>query len=242
METTLLKSRDGRRPGFTLTELLIVISIIAVLAAIATGLVRNGLSRADSAKAMSHLRQCGVILVTKAQESHNRLSLFSGGGSGGFDERAYNIVRAYFGNPPGTWNNQLQNRADLMHWNPKKLAPANFHWDCYAVNFTNVPEFGVQWRVDNGRPDGSNGRILSVPSVDRPQAYPLLLDSSTSLGKEIFRVGLVDTEQPGLRNQGKANAFFLDGSARLLDKAGLRAAGFSRAYDNSVSPPKLINL
>lgn len=235
-------SKPRRSAGFTLVELLVVIMIIVVLAVITTGFIKRGMSRAESATAMSNLRQCGTILITRALEKNNRLSLFSGGASGSFDERTYNIIRDYFGNPKGTWNNQLQNRADLMHWNPKKLPPANFHWDCYAVNFTDVPRFGVGWQVDNGRPDGSNGRVLAISSVQRPESYPILLDSSTASGREIFRVGIVGTELPGLRNQGKANAFFLDGSAKSLDKDDLRKAGFSKAYDNSKSPPSLINL
>jgi prepilin-type N-terminal cleavage/methylation domain-containing protein/prepilin-type processing-associated H-X9-DG protein len=231
-----------RSAGFTLVELLVVMLIVVVLAVISTGFIRSGIARAESAKAMSNLRQCGVILLTKALEKNNRLSLFSGGASGGFDQRAYNIVRDYLGNSQGTWNNQLQNRSDIMHWNPKKTPPSNFHWDCYAVNFTDVERLGVRWQIDNGRQDGSNGRVLSIPSVQRPEDYPILLDSSTASGREIFRVGIVGTELPGLRNQGKANAFFLDGSAKSLDKEGLKKAGFSTAYDNSVSPPRLINL
>lgn len=225
-----------------MVELLVVIVIISVLAVLISGFVRNAISRADSAKAMSNLRQCGIILMARAQDSNNRLSLFSGGASGGFDERSYNIIRNYLGNPQNTWNNQLQNRADLMHWNPKKVKPGNFHWDCYAVNFTDVSEYGVQWQVNNGRADGSNARVLTIPSVQRPESYPILLDSSTASGKEIFRVGISGSELPGLRNQGKTHAFFLDGSARSLDKNDLKKAGFSSAYDNSTSPPELIKL
>lgn len=228
--------------GFTLVELLVVISIVAVLAAIAIGFTQRISARAASATAMSNLRQCGIVFMTKASEKNSSLSFFSGGASGGFDERAYNMIRDYFGKPKGTWNNELQNRADLMHWNPKRVVPGNFHWDCYAINFTDVADFGVQWRIENGRPDGSNGRVLSLPTVKRSESYPLLLDSSTAAGKEIFRVGINANELPGLRNQGKTHAFFLDGSARALDKNDLRKAGFSRAYDNSTQPPKIVTL
>jgi hypothetical protein len=78
--------------------------------------------------------------------------------------------------------------------------------------------------------------------VDRLSAYPLLVDSSTATGSEIFRVGIVQTELPALRNAGKCHAFFLDGSARPLSENELKAAGFRAAYDTSKSPPKLINL
>jgi prepilin-type N-terminal cleavage/methylation domain-containing protein len=232
----------SRSTGFTLVELLVVMMIVVILAVISTGFIKRGISRAQSVTAMSNMRQCGMILTNKTLEKSNRLSLFSGGASGGFDERAYNIIREYLGFPQGSWNNQQQNRADIMHWNPKKVPPSNFHWDCYAVNFTDVPRFGVKWKVENSRPDGSNGRVLSIPTVERPEAYPILIDSSTAAGKEIFRVGIVSTELPGLRNQGKAHAYFLDGSARPLDRNDLRNAGFSTAYDNSKSPPGLINL
>jgi prepilin-type N-terminal cleavage/methylation domain-containing protein len=237
-----LTSRRRSIDGFTLVELLVVISIVAILAAVAIGFTQRISARASSATAMSNLRQCGIILMTKASEKNNQLSFFSGGASGGFDQRAYNMIREYFGKPQSMWNNEVQNCAELMHWNLKRVKPGNFHWDCYAINFTDVSDFGVQWRVENGRPDGSNGRVLSVNSVTRSESYPILLDSSTSTGKEIFRVGINGNELPGLRNEGKAHAFFLDGSARALNKADLRKAGFSRAYDNSTQPPRLITL
>lgn len=235
-------NRRARQTGFTLTEMLVAIVIIIVLATVTFAVTRKMIARAESATAMSNLRQSGTILFTSALEKNNRFSFFSGGASGGFDERAYNIVRAYLGNPQAAWNNQIQNRADIMHWNPKKVPPNNFHWNCFAVNFTDVRDFGVTWEVQNGRQDGSNGRVLYIPTVSRPESYPILIDSSTAAGKEIFRVGVVATELPGMRNDGKANAFFLDGSAKALDRQALKAAGFTKAYDNRTTPPVLINL
>lgn len=230
------------RAGFTLVELLVVIGIVVVLAGLALTMVTRSMARARSANAMSNLRQCGMILLSDAAEKGDRLNFFSGGASGGFDLRAYNIVRNYLGKPQGEWNNQPQNRIDIMHWDPKRVPPSNFHWNCYAVNFTPKLDWGVDWKVDNGRPDGSNGRMLQLSNVTRPESYPILMDSSMSDGKEIFRVGVVANEMPGLRNQGRAHAFLLDGSAASLDRKGLRDAGFTRAYDNSTDPPRSVNL
>jgi prepilin-type N-terminal cleavage/methylation domain-containing protein len=231
-----------RRPGFTLVELLVVIAILAVLAAITFAVSTKLRARAEATKAFNHIRQSGMILLSDAQDKNNRLEFFSGGGSGGFEIRAYNIVRAYMGIERGRWNNQPANLIEMMHWNHKRVAPNNFHWNCFAVNFTNVSDFDVRWRIDNGRDDGSNARMLPVSTVGRLSAYPLLLDSSMADGSEIFRVGIVQTELPALRNAGKCHAFFLDGSARSLDEAGLKAAGFRTAYDTSETPPRLINL
>lgn len=230
------------RPGFTLVELLVVITIIAVLAAITFTVSTKLRTRAEGVKAFNNIRQCGMILLSDAQEKNNRVEFFSGGGTGGFNIRAYNIVRSYMQYEPSRWNNQPANLLEIMHWNPKRLPPVNFHWNCYAVNFTDVSRFDVRWRIENGRQDGSNVRMLALSTVARPAAYPLLVDSSTAAGGEIFRVGVVQTELPAMRNAGKCHSFFLDGSARPLDAAGLKAAGFRAAYDTSTSPPTLINL
>ena len=230
-----------RRPrGFTLIELLVVITIVVVLASVTFSIASKMMARAASATAFSNLRQSGMILLSDAQEKGNRLSFFSGGASGGFDQRAYNIVRSHLGKPQGQWNNRLENRIDIMHWNPKKVPPNNFHWNCYAINFTDNEDAGSFWRIESGRPDGSNGRVLTIPSVRRPESVPLLMDSSTANGSEIFRVGVVSTEIPGLRNAGKCNAFFLDATGRAMDRSDLKLAGFSSAYDNSSNPPKLV--
>jgi len=230
------------RTGFTLVELLVVIAIIIVLASITFTVSTKLRSRAESAKAFSNIRQSGMILLSDAQEKNNRLEFFSGGSSGGFDIRAYNIIRSQMKYDPSQWNNKPANLIEIMHWNHKRVPPVNFHWNSYAVNFTDVSRFDIRWRIDNGRQDGSNARVLALPTVSRPSAYPVLVDSATANGSEIFRVGIVQTELPALRNAGKCHAFFLDGSARPLDQAGLKAAGFRTAYDTSKSPPKLINL
>jgi hypothetical protein len=87
-------------------------------------------------------------------------------------------------------------------------------------------------------------KSLSIAAVARPGSYPLLVDSSRAGGGEIFRIDEGGGDCVGLREAGgtKASAFLFDGSARLMDKADLREAGFSKAIDTSKTPPVSITL
>jgi prepilin-type N-terminal cleavage/methylation domain-containing protein/prepilin-type processing-associated H-X9-DG protein len=226
--------------GFTLVELLVVITIIIVLAGVTMAVTGRIKDRAMAATRLSNVRQAGMLLLGKAGEMSGRCSYFYGG-SGGFDFRPYLIVRGELGIAMDA--NYI---CEIMHWDIKRLPPTgNPHWNCYAVNFTDVPVLGAKWinetLVDwNNR--SSNVKSLSVASITRPEAYPLLVDSSEASGQEIFRLQEGSGNCVGLRNSGKANAFMFDGSARLMDKTDLKKAGFAKAYDNSTTPPKLITL
>ena len=228
------------RRGFSLIEILVVITIIIVLAGVIMVMTGRIKDRAMAATRLANMRQSGMLLLGKAAEMGGRCSYFYGG-SGGFDFRPYLMVRGELG--IATDANYI---CEIMHWDIKRLPPtANPHWNCYAVNFTDVPVLGAKWKnetlVDwNNR--SSNVKSLSVASITRPEAYPLLIDSSEAGGQEIFRIQEGAGNLVGLRNSGKANAFMFEGSARSMDKADLKKSGFSKAYDNSTTPPKSITL
>lgn len=224
--------------GFTLVEVLVTITIIIVIAGVLMAVTRGMKDRASASKRLSNIRQCGTILLAKASEDGGRCAYFSGGASGGFEMRPYNIVRDAIGIPTGA-----KDLCEIMHWDPKLLPPGNYHWDCYAVNFKDVQNVATWKQEPITVPSGTfNMKSISISSITRPESYPLLIDSSTSAGKEIFRINEGGGEYVGLRTAHKANAFMFDGSCRTMDKTDLKAAGFTRAYDNSVTPPKLITL
>jgi prepilin-type processing-associated H-X9-DG protein len=228
------------RRGFSLVEILVVITIIIVLAGVIMAVTGRIKDRAMAATRLANVRQAGTLLLGKAGEMSGRCSYFYGG-SGGFDFRPYIMVRGELG--VATDASYI---CEIMHWDVKRLPPTgNPHWNCYAVNFTDVPVLGAKWKnetlVDwNNR--SSNVKSLVVASITRPEAYPLLIDSSEASGQEIFRIQEGSGDCVGLRNSGKANAFMFDGSVRSMDKTDLKKAGFSKAYDNSTTPPKLITL
>src|ERR1700733_15695795 len=84
-------SRQTRRRGFTLVELLVVISIIAVLIAILLPAITRAQSAARRTACMSNLHQIGIAIVNYTDES------------GGYIPYGPNALPFSFGNfYPGT--------------------------------------------------------------------------------------------------------------------------------------------
>lgn len=76
-------SRDKRRQGFTLVELLVTIAIIAVIAVIAlfsTGKIRDNAQRAN---AMSSLRQIGIANLAYSAENNGAINVIRDPGEWG---------------------------------------------------------------------------------------------------------------------------------------------------------------
>lgn len=238
-----IQSLSNRR-GFTLVELLVAIVIIAALAAIVIGVTRSVQERAKASTRLSNMRQAGAVLLGIAADRNGRCSYFSGG-NGNFAYRHYLMVRTELG---WTGNDPVE----IMHWDSKKRPPSggNTHWNCRAINFKNVnysDGTSTRWineSVKDNTGAGGTVKSLSLAAVAKPGSYPLLIDSSRAGGGEIFRIDEGSGDSVGMREAGgtKAAAFFFDGSARFMDKTDLKEAGFTKAFDNSETPPVLITL
>lgn len=236
-----------REHGFTLVELLVVIAIVAVLALTAFMFARKGLDKATSSRALSRLRHSGTILLADAHEKNGRMQYAVSDAQADSPLLPYNIVRNTLGIEVSTAQSSV-GLCEIMHWDPVKLKPGAYQRNCFGVNFTNIPYEpegrGVQW-TDGTITDAGGDvevRTLISATVNRPEFYPILLDSSTDKGEEIFSIREDEGGYVGLRNSGKAHGYFLDGSARQLGVTELKSAGFAKAYDNSSTPPKMRTL
>lgn len=249
MKSTQIQSIRHR--GFSLVELLVVIAIIAVLAALVTMIARSALEKSAGAKALLNLRQSGGMLLAAAQENNGKFQYSWEDGDGASSLLPYNIIRKElnlrWGGPGESGSPEL---CEIMHWNASKLKPRNYELNCFGVNFTDVidpadaGQYLVEWKEEaftsTEPPATFTTHTLLQTTVSRPEAYPILMDSSDGRGEETFRIDAAQSGFPGLRNDGRANAYFLDGSARSLDRIALKKVGFNRACDNQVKPPKVV--
>lgn len=237
-----------RKRGFTLVELLVVIAIVMVLATIAFLFARQGLAKATASKALERLRQSGSILLANAQEKNGKFEFSVSDQPPTSDYLPYNIVRKDLGIDYSSGIQKENQLCEIMHWDQKKLKPTVYVRNCFGVNFTEIsggPEgTDVTWKDDKVTTDAGDIRVRSLmqSTLGRPERYPLLLESSDSKGNEIFYVREEEGGRVGLRDMGKSLGFFMDGSARPLDKKELKNCGFNSAYDNSTNPPKSVKL
>lgn len=236
-------ARRGRSSGFTLIELLVVVTIILVLASLAFVMMRSAKASAQTATCISRLRGVGTLMLSAASDNGGRVQAFAGG-AGGFDYRPYYVVARELGlSNDNDGKTALQSTLEEVMFCPAAPKPDTEHWTCYGVNFTNSTRAGAAWTTEKVTDTAgriANVKSLKLASVDSPSDYILIADSCQANGQQIFRISGGD--RIGLRHGHKANACFLDGSARSLNASDLGRLGFKDAYDTSVSPPKTVSL
>ncbi|MEM7163939.1 MAG: DUF1559 domain-containing protein [Planctomycetota bacterium] len=103
--------------GFTLVELLVAISIVAVLTALALPAMRGALERADRAVCLSNLRQLGQAFSEYVADHGHfpaaELAVRDEAGKVVARKRWYHAIAPYLGAPPAAWNS-AQGRPGLV--------------------------------------------------------------------------------------------------------------------------------
>lgn len=129
--------------GFTLVELLVVVSIIALLIAILLPSLRKAREQAKCAVCLSNLHQIGLSLTTYALENHDYMAAAACASADAPEETYWLCVLQRYANqslvarcpkdrtdkPFLDWGNPPEDRATWQ----------NYRWSSYAINFSLVP-------------------------------------------------------------------------------------------------------
>lgn len=201
-----------KRNAFTLIELLTVIAIIGILAAILIPVVGRVRDSANTAKCASHLRSTTTSMISHIYENDGVLYTMAGGsGTTGY-----------------MWTTVLRNEGYYEGGNAKGL-PAEAIL-CPVGNYRDPGHgwdgFGLNLFDPNGNPigrDPTGKTVLYVRNFNDSNVtasrYILMADSIRSDGLQIFRLAQNKASGNGdlaLRHGGRANIGFFDGHVELV--------------------------
>jgi prepilin-type N-terminal cleavage/methylation domain-containing protein len=222
--------------GFSLTEILVVIVIIAVLAAALIPLVGRMKVNFQAGTAVQRIRQCGMFVMQKAADNQNKVVIHVNGSSKNMrDLRLYGMVEEVTG----------EEDVGRYVYTPAYEELALGTWPVWGANTDDDLENGIQWEKvwfeRGGEPRYAEG--LNLARSRSMNSYPLLADSSNADGVPRARFANEDVYKFAMRYRGKGPVYLLDGSAQLVSRDDMHKLGIKRAYlfkDNPVSNPTLV--
>lgn len=117
----------GLKRGFTLVEMLVVVAIIGVLAALMFPMIGKMRDSASSAASTNSMRQLGVIFTTIAADNNSTLPVGWVPIKGNFQKRLSDYVAAEFGSTvdPSDWVAAFQNK---LATSKEKFKPSTAIW------------------------------------------------------------------------------------------------------------------
>ena len=192
----VLKSALGtRRAAFTLLELLIVVAIIAVLAAISMPVGRRMIEAGNEAKCMSNLRQLHAVLMLYANENNQMLpSPDTPNSPSGI--HWFRRLDPYIAHDPYI---AQQDRIKLCTCPSAKTFKPDDWATAYGMNYYLGED--KDWRTLSI--DQKSRVILLADAVINPAWH--------SAGSAIFEDGGPFNKTVDQRHSGRANFLFLDG-------------------------------
>jgi prepilin-type N-terminal cleavage/methylation domain-containing protein/prepilin-type processing-associated H-X9-DG protein len=210
-----LVSRHG---GFTLVELLLVITVIAILAGLLLPALGGAKVRARSVQCLNHLKQLGLAALSYADDNQGKL-----------------LIQCP-DDPKQTWATALSTNQNLTSSNLfvcPTYPPREFKdWR---------RTYGVRLDPPSEYTSGEFEEILLLPRIRNPAGYLHLADT-TSRGRkglkaeQFYYFRLLSENEVHARHEGKANGLFLDGHVLSNDQRRLEEMGIRALYQRDFVP------
>lgn len=230
-----IKPRVDRQPlksilkAFTLTELLVVIAILGGLAALVIPATKTSMLSAKSTKALSNLKQTGVLVANYAADNNNRIPLAMYWPSQFCFQK---ILRAHFKELQAMPPYNLAKGLDLpeIFYDPILRGKAEHPYGSFGVNG------GVVW--DNNKIGGPDGVGMPFAVITTP-SQKVIYCSATEQGwasswgvdgDVFFKNGYTSGSGPDPRHGGKVIALFADGHVEKMDVKNMDQASRKKHF------------
>ncbi len=209
------------RKNFTLIELLIVIAIIAILAAMLLPALNKARDRAMSIKCVSNLKNIHLMLVSYIDDNNGRYPY---------------TVLVNIGEPvsntkyPKTWVQQVDPKSF-----PYPSSSASGIWRCPKQKSTNVARnYNIAWEL--GGVEVTLSPRVTLTQIRKPSAVAELVDGTASTPQ--YAINGWETQSDWIagkvvhwRHQNKANVCYVDGHIGQTGRAEWRQ--FRQSFQRS---------
>ncbi len=219
------KPNPTRASGFTLVELLVVITIIVVLASLVFVAAQKGMASANKSRTVSQMREIGVAVATWAAENNNNEPMYFRDGSGDSSSEATPALSA------GDRKICAGNPAILLY---NKETPSEGYLQKPSAFFAATQKYNVPSDKDYDPSKASTGNLWgsfmwvypSVPAEERTERQKTIMRSSSyaTVGRQAYNNLLMFNDysfaKPKYPKDKSYYALFRDTSVRNVAPTG----------------------